>query len=96
MKLNLLTLLACLLFTQHSFAQTADEKAAKRAATLARKRKLEACCLLVGITNSNDKSYEEVIQNHEERNKKILMQKWQAERTQKCLDNISKEQVDAL
>jgi hypothetical protein len=52
--------------------------------------------LLISAHNTNDKSFEQIVNSHPEKNKKLIMQKWQAKKAQMCLDNISETQMDAL
>ena len=91
-----LALAACILSI--AFAQTADEdKAAKKAAKLKRAQQMESCIVLVNAANFHQqKEYEALISENANANKKEVMNKFLAQRTKLCMDNITESQIDKL
>lgn len=76
---NMLVLAAAFVLLSTPIAAN-EEKAARKAAALGRKMKLESCCLLISAYNTHNKDFTRLAEEHPDKNKKALMQKWQAAR----------------
>jgi hypothetical protein len=72
-QLKFCAFVAVVFLSTCQIASAQDDKAAKKAAALKRKMKLESCCLLISATNTNSKDFEKTVNEHPEKNKKVIM-----------------------